>query len=43
MVDLIDASQSVKVQQETSFREIAASADHLYQRCLRLRERLLPS
>lgn len=43
MVALIDASQSVKVQQETSFREIAASADHLYQRCLSLRERLLPS
>ena len=43
MVDLIDASQSVKVQQENSFREIAASADHLYQRCQSLRERLLPS
>ena len=43
MVALIDASQSVKVQQENSFREIAASADHLYQRCLSLRERMLRS
>ncbi len=38
MVTLIDANQSVKVQQEASFGEIAASADHLYQRCLSLRE-----
>ena len=43
MVDLIDANQSVKVQQEASFREVAASADHLYQRCLGLRERMLTS
>ncbi len=41
MVALIDANQSVKVQQEASFREIAARADHLYQRCRSLREGIL--
>jgi GTPase SAR1 family protein len=41
MVALIDESQSVKARQDASFREIAASADHLYQRSLSLRERVL--
>ena len=41
MVALIDESQSVKAQQEASFREIAASADRLYQRCLSVRDRVL--
>ena len=41
MVALIDESQSVKAQQEVSFREIEASADHLYHRSLNLRDRLL--
>ncbi len=41
MVALIDESQSVKARQEVSFRELAASADHLYQRSLSLRDRVL--
>ena len=41
MVALIDESQTVKAEQEASFREIAASADLLYQRGLRLRDRVL--
>jgi hypothetical protein len=41
MVALIDESQSVKARQDSAFREIAASADHLYQRSLSLRERVL--
>ncbi|MDJ0875738.1 MAG: dynamin family protein [Desulfobacterales bacterium] len=41
MVALIDESQSVKAQQEVSFREIEASADHLYHRSLNLRDRVL--
>ncbi len=40
MVALIDESQSVKTAQEASLREIAASADQLYQHSRRLRERM---
>ncbi|MBL0713015.1 MAG: dynamin family protein [Desulfosarcina sp.] len=41
MVALIDENQTVKSRQAASFREIAASADHLYQRGLSLRDRVL--
>ena len=40
MVDLIDASQSVKAEQEVAFREIAAGADLLYEHGQRLRDRM---
>ncbi|MDJ0720331.1 MAG: dynamin family protein [Desulfobacterales bacterium] len=40
MVALIDNNQSVKAEQEAAFREIAASAELLYQHGLQLRDRV---